>query len=311
MTARSDTTQVRLQPMELADVLPIIRWGIEMRMQLIEEVACGFHVPEASAPGMEEAMKALLRSLGRDRKVDEDLFVDYMRAEMREWWQDFPERQLLTELFRRTALRRAECGSPDSRRRPSHQDGFQIASPLLDDIPERDQFDFEWEATAVSEVLAALWLPPLGVRSHGSLREYIERSEVNRAYFDALARHFEEKNSRGEGIPRPLLKWRQEFAGGRRRRPAKRSAPRYRPVNPADFVRNIQIQFTIAVLQRVGVKPRGRLVSGCRIVSEKLGCSEDNVKRIWNKPFTPEFQKHAGAIATRTGLSQFHATENL
>ena len=310
MTARSDTTQVRLLPMVLTDVLPIIRWGIEMRMQLIEEVACGFHVPEASAPGMEEAMKALLRSLGRDRKVDEDLVVGYMRAEVREWWQDFPERQLLTDLYRRAALRRAECGSPDSRRRPSHQEGFRIASPLLDDIPERDQFDFEWEATAVSEVLAALWLPPLGVRSLGSLREYIERSEVNRPYFAALERIWEH-NRQAEVIPLPLSRWRAQAAGGRRRRPAKRSAPPHRPVNPADLVRYIHIQFTIAVLQRVGVKPRGRYVSGCRIVSEKLGCSEDNVKRIWNKPFTPEFQKHAGAIATRTRLSQFHATENL
>lgn len=293
-----------------ADVFPILRWSIQMRMQLIEEFACERQVPEAGAPGMEEAKKALHRSLGRDWKVDEDVIVDYMRAEVREWWQDFPQRRLLKDLYRRSALRRKGCGSPDRRRPPTHEEGFKIASALLDDIAERAQFDFKWEATAVSEVLAALWLPPFGVRSLGLLREYIERSEVNRTYFAALERIWEH-DRQVEVIPLPLSRWRAQAAGGHRRRPAKRSAPSHRPPNPADLVRYIQIHFTIAILQRVGIKPRGRYVSGCRIVSEKLGCSEDNVKRIWDKPFTPEFQKHAGAIATRTGLSQFHANENL
>ena len=221
---------------------------------------------------------------------------------------DFPERRLLNDLYRRAALRRAECGSPDSRRRPSHCEGLRIAKPMLDDVPDRGQFDFKWESDAVSKVLAALWVPPLGVSSLDSLREYIERSEVSRPHFGALER-IREHDRMGKVIPIPLAKWRAQAAGGLRRRPAKRSVPSHRPPNPADFVRDIQIQFTIAILRRVGVKPRGRYVSGCRIVSESLGLSEDHVKRIWDRPFTPEFRKHAKAIATRTGLSQFHTPE--
>ena len=302
---------MQLLPRVVADVDPIILWHLETRLRLIEEIASGRRVPETGAPGGEEAKRALIRSMGRDWKAEEkDILASHI-AEVREWWQDFPERRRLIDLYRRAARRREGSGSPDSRHLPSHQEGLRVARALLADIAPTDRLDSERENAAVSKILADLMSPPLGASSSGALRQCISRSRTSRVHFDALARLFEEKNSRGEGIPRPLLKWRQEVAGGRRRRPAKRSAPRYRPVNPADFVRNIQIQFTIAVLQRVGVKPRGRLVSGCRIVSEKLGCSEDNVKRIWNKPFTPEFQKHAGAIATRTGLSQFHATENL
>ena len=170
-------------------------------------------------------MKRILRSLGRDWKAEEEDIVDYMRSEVREWWQDFPERQLLTSLYRRAALRRAECGPPDSRRRPDHQEGLRIATPLLADIPDTDRFDSEWESEAVSEVLAALLLPPIRVRSPGALRQYIERSEASRAYFGALERMAEKLDSRGEVIPGPLDMWRAKAAGGLRRRPARRSVP--------------------------------------------------------------------------------------
>ena len=268
--------RLKLLPKVVADVIPIIRWGIEIRLQLIEEVACGSQASGTGAPGKEDAMKRILRSLGTDWKAEEEDVVDYMRAEVREWWQDFPERQLLTSLYRRAALRRAECGSPDSRRRPDHQEGLRIATPLLADIPNTDRFDSEWEFEAVSEVLAALLLPPIGVRSPGAMREYIERSEASRAYFGALERMAEKLDSRREVIPGPLDMWRAKAAGGLRRRPARRSVPSHRPVNPAHLLRDLQIQFTIAVLQRVGVKPRGH-VSGCYIVSEALEFSKGNV----------------------------------
>ena len=142
-------------------------------------------------------------------------------------------------------------------------------------------------------------MAPIGVRSPGALREYIEHSEA----------------SRGEVIPGPLDMWRAKAAGGRRRRLARRSVPSHRPVNPAYLLRDVQIQFTIEILRRVGVMPRGNYFSGCCIVSEALELSEgnvslsgDRVRRIWDRPFTPEFRKHSKAIATRTG--PFHTTED-
>ena len=62
---------------------------------------------------------------------------------------------------------------------------------------------------------------------------------------------------------------------------------------------------------RVGVPPRGSPVSGCRIVSKALELSDHTVERIWKeriwrRSFGLVMQKHSRAIATRTGLSQFH-----
>ena len=50
-----------------------------------------------------------------------------------------------------------------SRRRPDHQEGLRVATPLLADVPDTGRFDSEWESAAVSEVLATLLLPPIGV----------------------------------------------------------------------------------------------------------------------------------------------------
>ena len=55
------------------------------------------------------------------------------------------------------------------------------------------------------------------------------------------------------------------------------------PSITAFLVRDIHIQFAIEVLRRVGVKPRGSNVSGCRMVSEALGLGEDTVRRIWKE----------------------------
>ena len=103
---------------------------------------------------------------------------------------------------------------------PSHQEGLRVARPTLVDIPDTGLFDVEWESAAVSKLLADQWLPPNGVPSRPTLREYIKRSVSNRTYFEALVPIGEKLHDRGESIPRPLARWREEVAGGRLRRPA-------------------------------------------------------------------------------------------
>ena len=78
MTA-SGPRRVKLLPKVLADVVPIIRWTIEVRLQLIAEVACGLQASGTIAPGKEQAMKRILWSLGTDWKAEEEAIVDYLR----------------------------------------------------------------------------------------------------------------------------------------------------------------------------------------------------------------------------------------
>ena len=62
----------------------------------------------------------------------------------------------------------------------------------------------------------------------------------------------------------------QAAAQARRRSPDRKPIPPHRPVTPARLVRDVDIQLTIAVLDRVGIKPRGT-PSGCDIVAEVMG----------------------------------------
>ena len=68
----------------------------------------------------------------------------------------------------------------------------------------------------------------------------------------------------------------------------------------------MQIQFSIEVLSRIGVKPNGSDVSGCRIVSDAPRVPEDTVRRtwkacMWRKSIMPAVQKYSKAIAERNG----------
>ena len=239
---------------------------------------------------------------------------------MREFWQDFPELQLLGEHYRRAALRKEGSGSPDSTELPSEEEALRLAMALrahvpgralLAHIPGADRLDLEWESEAVATTLADQWLR---ARSRPMLQEYIKFSQSSRVYFDALGRIWEELNSRGEAIPSRLTRWRQEATGGRLERPISKPIPAHRPVTLPKFLSDLNIQLTIEILRRVGIKPEGSSVSGCHIVTKALAISEDPAlrlsaetvrriwqERIWRGPFKPVMVKYAKPIAERHG----------
>ena len=93
-----------------------------------------------------------------------------------------------------------------------------------------------------------------------------------------------------------------------------RPIPSHRPANPAQIARDMQIQFVLEVLNRIGIKPNGSFVSGCRIVAEVLGIPEETVRRIWKErvqkaPFVHVMQKQMKGIAERN--EPFHTTGGL
>ena len=245
----------------------------------------------------------------RDKQAEDEAIVDYLRADMREWWQDFPEQKLLTSLYRRAASRRAVSGSLDSRRRPSHEEGLRVAKALLVDFRNTERLDAEGEAETIARVLAGEGLVSNVIPTRRDWRKFMNGSRSIRVHFDALILICEKLDNQGKAIPGPLARWRQEAAEGRQRRPKAKPNPRHRPPNPAQFARDIHIQVTIEILARVGVRPQGKTVSGCYIVAEASGTSEDRVVslwkgRPWEDSFVPIMQKYAKAIAERTGLDR-------
>ena len=238
---------MRLIPQSVEELDPNLRWGVAMRLRLIEEVVGGPQVSWVDAPGKEEAMKRILRAWEcGDRKAEAEAFEDCMRAELTEWVRLLPERQLLRLLYQRAARRREERGTLDSRRTPDRKEGLRVARAMLADTPKVGRLDREWESTGVSVVLASP--PRLGVFSPSALPEYIKRAEDSPVYFDAVERIEEKAKSRGEDIPLPLKKYRPKSARKRQKRPARNPLPRGRPLNPAILRRDLHIQFTIEVL---------------------------------------------------------------
>ena len=298
---------MRLIPESADELDPNIRWGVSMRLRLIEEVVCGTQVSGIDASGKHEALERIEHAWQRwDIKAEEQAVEDYMRAELTEWVRLFPERQLMRLLYQRAARRRDERGTLDSRRSPERKEGLRVARAVLADTPKVGRLDREWESTAVSVVLASA--PRLGVFSPSALSEYIERAEDSRVYFDAVERiRIEEKaKSRDEDIPLPLRKYRPKSARKGQKRPARNPLPRGRPRNPAILRRDLQIQFTIEVLDRLGLSPWGYPLSGLSIVSEALGLPEGTVEDIWKKcfwkkSFVPVMQAYSKAIHERTG----------
>ena len=135
---------MRMRPEGSAEADANIRWGVGRRLQLFEEVVCGPQDSGAGAPSMEEAMERIRRAVERrDRKAEDEAVVDYMRAELWDLWQDYPERRLLTDLYQRASRRQEGRGSPDSRRLPSRQEGLRVARGLLADILDTNRLDAE------------------------------------------------------------------------------------------------------------------------------------------------------------------------
>ena len=96
---------MRSLPRGVAELDSNNRWTIETYLQLIKEFACNPEPFETSGPGGEEAKERIRQAVRRrDGKAEEKAIVDELRAQVREYWQDFPELQLLGDLFRRAAL---------------------------------------------------------------------------------------------------------------------------------------------------------------------------------------------------------------
>ena len=301
---------MKLLPEGIAEQDPNLRWMIATHLRILEDVVRGPKASEASEPSLQEAEQNIGRAVARwDRKAEEAAITVFLRVHIREWLRDFAEEPLLARLFKRLAYRRENAGTQDSMRRPSHTEGHRLAKALLVDVRPPGPLDTQGEATFIAKMLAGHGLVTYSFRRRARRREYIKKSRTIPVYFDALLAILAEWERWGVAIPRDLARWRQEVADGRRRRPDPQSIPPQRPANPTQVAYQMQVQFTIEVLDRLGVPPQGSPISGCGIVAEamEMDISEGTVVSIWKKcpwrkSFLPAIRKYSRDIAIRHGL---------
>lgn len=177
---------------------------------------------------------------------------------------------------------------------------------MLADIRVVGELDAEWEAAAVSKIMAGQGLVSNGIPSRRVWRGFIKHSRSIPVYYDALSLICKKLEDRGKAIPKPLDKWQREVTDGSRERPDRKPLRRGRPANGAQLFRDIHLQFTIEILERLGVPPRGKF-NRFSIVAEALGMSEKQVKRTWNArpwetPLAPKVREYTKGIAKRQGL---------
>ena len=301
---------MRLLPEDITEISPNLRWGVALRLLILQEIARDPQAFEAGEIGMEESWERAWQAVARkDPKAEDEALIDRTRAELRQWWQGFSEHRLFVELYRRAARRESGSGSPDSRRSPSRDEGLRLAEAMLVDLPEVPPLDLEWECAALARTAAATLLPPFGRPSRPALAYHIRHCQKSRVHFDTLNVIYEGLANQGGRIPHVLVRWRRDVAEGRRERPPLEAIPAHRPANPQQVARDIHIAFVIEVLGRIGISPQGTLISGCGIVAEVLSpmLSEDTIRRIWKacpwrKSYLPLMRKYSEPLAKRAGL---------
>ena len=298
-----------------------VRWVIDSYLKTIEEFASNPGAFGTGGPGIDEVTERIWLAAERgDNEAEEGAILYGMRVQTRELWGSFPELRLLGDHFRRASLRNAGRGSPGNTDPPSKEDGLRLARAvlallpgrsLLAQIPDADWLNPEGESEFISVYMAYKW-----VRDHPrpSLRDYIKRSQT-RVYFDALRLIWEELKRRGEDIPRPLRAWYKSTNGGRLRRPPMGPLPKHRPVTMSKFLSDVNIQLTIEILSRIGIRTVGEDFSGIVLVEMALADSEDKTlrltyeglrrvwqERLWGNRSRSQAEKYSSAISKRQRL---------
>ena len=295
------------------DAVERLRWVMDVHLEFIEAVASDPQTFAPDAPGLDEALERWRNPRVRKGSEEDDTqLLTCAQEEVLGWWRGFPQSGLLTRLVKRAERRKAKRGPPDERRPPSQEEGMLIATPMLVDAVNKSQFSFTQEAEAVAATLAVHHMPPFAECSPATLSDYVRRSSGDRTYFDALGRSDGMLRSQGMPIPCEIAEWRQQVTAGERQPPPRKPIARGRQRIAVHPLRDLQVQFVIKLLHRLGIPPRGRDRSGCRIAGEIVGVCEDTAELIWKqRVWTPQFasilQEHSRDIARRTG--PFHTVE--
>ena len=131
---------MKSMPNGVAELDPNLLWVIENYLNLIEEFACSPKAFGTGGPSGVEAVDSIrLAVVRRDEKAEERAILDGMRAEVREFWQDFSGTSASWRaLSDRTALRK-EVKRLSRQHRASfpEEEGRRLARAMLAHVPGR------------------------------------------------------------------------------------------------------------------------------------------------------------------------------
>ena len=302
---------MRAFPKSVAEVDDNFRWVIDSYLKLIEEFACDPGAFGRGGPTVEEVNERVHRAVEQeDREVEDEAILGGMRVQTREKWQDFPELELLGDHSRRAALRKAGRGSPGATDIPTHEEGLRLARAVLAHAPGRlllalmpsaEGMDPEWESQALSALLAHQWIRERSPRMVAQMKNHSHL----RVYFDAIILICEELKCLGEEIRPPLRYWKGEVDSGRRKRPRATPLPNHPPVTLPKLVRDLNIQLTIEVLSRIGIRPEGKYISGIHLVEMALEDSEDKALRLSHEGLRRVWQERLWGNRSRCQAAKY------
>ena len=284
------------------------RWLMDVKLHAIQELALGAVAADYCIHWMEEENERIRRALeNSDRRDEDEALLNSVRAELSEWWPEFSERKLLSELYRRAAQGKAKGGSAYSSREPDRWETERVANALLIDVNGPMKLDLNYESEVVAATFGGMMLRHIDEYTEDDLMDHIGRSQSSRVYYDSLWLVCDALAERGKPLAAPLYVWWQAAICDIFKRPPLSAAQSRRLVSYQKLVRDYHIQFVINILRTLGLRPEGGLVSGCSVVSEALGLSDSAVVGIWQKrlekrSFEPVLRKLVVDMAERTGL---------
>ena len=181
-------------------------------------------------------------------------------------------------------------------RRPSFDEGKEIAEILLSDPYAAKQYDPSTRLKPISNIIARAWLSPDGRRDQETLRDIVESSRTSAFFWDVICAIDKEWHNVGKAPPAVLVQWREEVRAGLRIPPPKKPAPVGRHRTLDYLVRDIKIRYTINLLSDLGFTPTGRN-GGWEIVAETVYLSPSTVEKICEPEPWEMVRKYAEFIA--------------
>ena len=187
--------------------------------------------------------------------------------------QEFKGLPLASETYLELAKRKA---LHDGRPAPFLGEGIRLASVLLADYIDDDNWEIDWDGEIYTRLAVAMYMDN---RDLSKLLERVDDSEWSPTEWEVLEHICVALAARGEDPPEELLRWWFRANHGLLKRPDGGSAPSNRPRKLGYMFRDNEIRHTVDLLAKVGMPKED-----ChKVVGKVLFLSPSRIQQICRK----------------------------